>query len=79
VEFADEEPHALVVGGGVHVTARLKHLVVPTLVVERNARIGDNWRNRYGALRLDYPVCKFWDSGDLPVVVALTYCLSHRA
>ena len=28
---------------GMHVAARLKQLGVSTLVVERNARIGDNW------------------------------------
>ncbi|KAF9652136.1 FAD/NAD(P)-binding domain-containing protein [Thelephora ganbajun] len=58
-EFVDEEPYVLVVGGGhggVHIAARLKHLGVPTLVVERNARIGDNWRNRYDILCLHDPV-----------------------
>lgn len=32
--------------------ARLKQLGVPTLIVDRNARIGDNWRNRYHQLVL---------------------------
>ena len=61
VEFVDEEPYVLVVGGGhggIHVAARLKQLGVPTLVVERNARMGDNWRNRYDTLCLHDPVCK---------------------
>jgi len=82
MEFLDEEPHVLVVGGGhggIHVAARLKHLGVPTLVVERNARIGDNWRNRYDTLCLHDPVCKFPDSGDLSIVAVPAYCLSHRA
>lgn len=80
-EFADKEPHVLVVGGGhggVHIAARLKHLGVPTLVVERNARMGDNWRNRYDILRLHDPVGKFWGSGNLPVAAILTCYLSHR-
>ena len=49
MEFVNEEPHALVVGSGhegVRTAVRLKHLSVPTLVVERNTTIGDDWRNR---------------------------------
>ena len=68
MEFVDE-PHALVVGsghGGIRTAARLKHLGVPTLVVERNATIGDNWRNRYYMLCLHDPVRRFWNSGDPP-------------
>ena len=70
MEFVDEEPHVLVVGGGhggIHIAARLKHLGVPTLVVERNAAIGDNWRNRYDMLCLHDPVCRSWNSGNFPV------------
>jgi len=49
----------LIIGGGhsgLEVAARLKYLGVRTLVVEKNARIGDNWRNRYEALCLHDPV-----------------------
>jgi len=56
-------PKVLVVGGGqsgLEVAARLKYLDVPTLVVEQNERIGDNWRKRYEALCLHDPVCKFF-------------------
>ena len=77
MEFVDEEPHVLVVGGGhggLHVAARLKHLGVHTLVVEKNTRIGDNWRNRYDTLCLHDPVCKFRDSSDLSIVALLAYC-----
>jgi hypothetical protein len=35
--------------------ARLKALGVPALVIERNERIGDNWRKRYEALSLHFP------------------------
>lgn len=35
--------------------ARLQAIGVSTLVIERNARIGDNWRNRYEALSLHFP------------------------
>lgn len=82
VEFTDEEPYVLVVGGGhggIHIAARLKHLGIPTLVVERNVRIGDNWRNRYDMLCLHDPVCKFQDSGNLPIATTLTSHISHRA
>ncbi|KAG6909650.1 hypothetical protein DXG01_016230 [Tephrocybe rancida] len=58
-EFEDTSPAVLIVGGGqsgLEVAARLKALDVPTLVVEKNQRIGDNWRNRYDALCLHDPV-----------------------
>ncbi|KAH7888534.1 FAD/NAD(P)-binding domain-containing protein [Phlebopus sp. FC_14] len=58
-EFLDEEPSVLIVGGGqsgLDVAARLKMLGLNALVVERNERIGDNWRKRYAALCLHDPV-----------------------
>ena len=36
--------------------ARLRRLGVPTIVLERNARAGDNWRRRYKSLCLHDPV-----------------------
>ncbi|KAF8965605.1 FAD/NAD(P)-binding domain-containing protein [Flammula alnicola] len=59
VEFPDGDPTVLIIGAGqsgLEIAARLKHLDVSALVVERNARIGDNWRNRYEALCLHDPV-----------------------
>jgi len=56
-----KEPVVLVVGGGqsgLAIAARLKCLSVPTLVIEKNERIGDNWRDRYEALSLHDPVCE---------------------
>ena len=53
--YADREPDVLVVGGGqagLSCAARLNQLGVDTLVVDREARIGDNWRLRYRALTL---------------------------
>jgi cation diffusion facilitator CzcD-associated flavoprotein CzcO len=35
--------------------ARLKALGVNALIIERNSRIGDNWRGRYEALSLHLP------------------------
>ena len=35
---------------------RLKQLGVPTIIVEKNARAGDSWRNRYRSLVLHDPV-----------------------
>jgi cation diffusion facilitator CzcD-associated flavoprotein CzcO len=55
VAFANEDPTVLIVGGGqsgLDVAARLKYLGVKALIIERNPRIGDNWRNRYDALCL---------------------------
>ncbi|MBI3861623.1 MAG: NAD(P)/FAD-dependent oxidoreductase, partial [Planctomycetia bacterium] len=36
--------------------ARLKRLEVPTLIIEKNKRPGDSWRNRYKSLCLHDPV-----------------------
>jgi len=54
-EYADRDPAVLVIGGGqsgLCIAARLKQLQVDTLIVDRELRIGDNWRNRYHALTL---------------------------
>jgi thioredoxin reductase len=54
-EYADREPAVVVVGGGqagLSIAARLTQLGVDTLIVDREARIGDNWRKRYHALVL---------------------------
>jgi cation diffusion facilitator CzcD-associated flavoprotein CzcO len=53
--YADRDPTVLVIGGGqsgLCIAARLKQLNVDTLIVDRMARIGDNWRKRYHALTL---------------------------
>ena len=53
--YVDRDPAVLVVGGGqagLSIAARLTQLQVDTLVVDREARIGDNWRKRYHALVL---------------------------
>ncbi len=49
------QPFVLIVGGGqagIGLGARLRQLRVPTIIVERNARAGDSWRNRYDSLTL---------------------------
>ena len=54
-EYADRDPQVLVVGGGqagLAIAARLKQLQIDTLIVDRELRIGDNWRKRYHALTL---------------------------
>ncbi len=42
--------------GGIALGARLRQLGVPTIIVEKNARPGDSWRNRYRTLVLHDPV-----------------------
>ena len=42
--------------GGIILAARLRRLGVPTIVVEKNPRPGDSWRNRYKSLCLHDPV-----------------------
>jgi cation diffusion facilitator CzcD-associated flavoprotein CzcO len=54
-DYTNRDPIVLVVGGGqagLAIAARLKQLGVDTLIVDREARIGDNWRKRYHALTL---------------------------
>ena len=53
--YLDRDPAVLVVGGGqagLSTAARLTQLQVDTLIVDREPRIGDNWRKRYHALTL---------------------------
>ena len=62
MDFIDSDPVAIIIGGGqsgLEIAARLKALDVPSLVLEQNPRIGDNWRNRYEALCLHDPVCEY--------------------
>ncbi|PCH39755.1 FAD/NAD(P)-binding domain-containing protein [Wolfiporia cocos MD-104 SS10] len=59
LDFADSDPAVLIIGGGhsgLELAARLKFLDVPVLVVEKSARIGDNWRSRYDTLCLHWPI-----------------------
>ncbi|KUM28987.1 FAD-dependent oxidoreductase [Mesorhizobium loti] len=54
-----EQPYCLVIGGGqggIMLGARLRQLGVPSLIIEKNARAGDSWRNRYRSLVLHDPV-----------------------
>lgn len=53
--YDDREPAVLIVGGGhagLTAAARLRALNVEALVVDRMARVGDNWRLRYRGLKL---------------------------
>jgi cation diffusion facilitator CzcD-associated flavoprotein CzcO len=55
ISYTDRDPTVLVVGGGqagLSIAARLKQLSIDTLIVDRESRIGDNWRKRYHALTL---------------------------
>lgn len=53
------QPYVLVIGGGqggIGLGARLKRLGVPTLIIDKLARPGDQWRSRYKSLCLHDPV-----------------------
>lgn len=58
--FGDSaEPYCLIIGGGqggIMLGARLKQLGVPTVIVEKNPKAGNSWRNRYRSLVLHDPV-----------------------
>ena len=54
-----QQPFVVIIGGGqggIILAARLKMLNVPTIVIEKNQRPGDSWRNRYKSLCLHDPV-----------------------
>jgi putative flavoprotein involved in K+ transport len=55
----ETQPEVLVIGGGqggIALGARLRQLDVPTIVIDRHARPGDQWRRRYKSLCLHDPV-----------------------
>ncbi len=54
-----EQPYVVIIGGGqggIGLGARLRRLGVPTIIVDKNERPGDSWRNRYKSLCLHDPV-----------------------
>ena len=60
-EFSETDPEVLIIGGGqsgLDIAARLKHLGVSNLIIEKQPRIGHQWRTRYEALCLHDPVCE---------------------
>ncbi len=53
------QPFVVIVGGGqagIILGARLRKLGVPAIIIEKNAKAGDSWRNRYKNLCLHDPV-----------------------
>lgn len=55
----EEQPYCVIVGGGqggIALGARMRMLGVPTIILEKNPRPGDSWRNRYKSLCLHDPV-----------------------
>ncbi len=53
------QPYALIIGGGqggIALGARLRQLGVPTIIVDKHERPGDQWRKRYKSLCLHDPV-----------------------
>lgn len=53
------QPYVLIIGGGqggIGLGARLRHMGVPTIIVDKHPRPGDQWRKRYKSLCLHDPV-----------------------
>ncbi|MGN7860907.1 NAD(P)-binding domain-containing protein [Microbacterium sp. 22303] len=58
-EWVDGDPDVLIVGAGqagLVAAAHLAQLGVSALIVDKNERVGDNWRKRYDSLSLHNPV-----------------------
>ena len=63
--FTDRDPDVVIVGGGqsgLALAATCGQMGVDALLIEKNVRIGDNWRNRYHTLTLHNEVV----ANDLP-------------
>jgi len=59
IKFENTDPVVLVVGAGQNglmISARLGALGIPTLCLDKNGNVGDNWANRYYNLVLHDPV-----------------------
>ncbi|MBU3028782.1 NAD(P)/FAD-dependent oxidoreductase [Paracoccus marinaquae] len=55
----DRQPYTLIIGGGqggIALGARLRQLGVPTIIIDKHERPGDQWRKRYKSLCLHDPV-----------------------
>ncbi|MDK3018433.1 flavin-containing monooxygenase [Pseudodonghicola flavimaris] len=55
----DTQPYTVIVGGGqggIALGARLRQLGVPTIVLDKHDRPGDQWRSRYKSLCLHDPI-----------------------
>ncbi|MGZ5408384.1 MAG: flavin-containing monooxygenase [Aeromicrobium sp.] len=53
------QPYSLIIGGGqggIALGARLRQLGVPTIIIDKHGRPGDQWRSRYKSLCLHDPV-----------------------
>ena len=53
------QPYSLIIGGGqggIALGARLRQLGVPTIVIDKRGRPGDQWRSRYKSLCLHDPI-----------------------
>lgn len=58
-DYTDRDPQVVVIGAGhcgLEVAAELGQNGVDTLLIERNERVGDNWRKRYHSLVMHDPV-----------------------
>ncbi|KAK9447330.1 uncharacterized protein V1518DRAFT_421959 [Limtongia smithiae] len=58
-EVENPKPEVIIVGGGhngLELAARLRAFGVQSLVIDRYARVGDNWRLRYKSLSLHDPL-----------------------
>jgi putative flavoprotein involved in K+ transport len=54
-----EQPYVVIIGGGqagIGLGARLRQLRVPTIIIDKRSRPGDQWRSRYKSLCLHDPV-----------------------
>lgn len=67
VEFEHSEPQVVIIGAGhngMMLATRLQVMGIRVLLIEKNDRVGDNWRKRYASLALHTPL----QSDSLPYI-----------
>lgn len=79
IEFIDNDPTVVIVGGGqsgLAIAARLKVLGISALIIEKEKRIGDTWRNRYDSLTTHDPICLFFSLSEVYALLIILQGIS---
>ncbi|KAJ7599582.1 FAD/NAD-P-binding domain-containing protein [Mycena floridula] len=70
-EQVEADPQVLIIGAGQNglmTAARFKQMGIRAIIVEQNARVGDNWRQRYPILTLHTPRNQYQNMIPIPML-----------